>query len=103
MRHARKHLGWALDAAAETAGTAAAVLKTHRNCVLTAEQPVAVRRYLAEAYHGAKIRIPTPDGPVTRIRRGSFTAISYSRRKLRPAGPRASRCMSYHGERSATS
>jgi tRNA-dihydrouridine synthase B len=51
MRHARKHLGWALDAAAETAGTAAAVLKTHRNCVLTAEQPVAVRRYLAEAYH----------------------------------------------------
>jgi nifR3 family TIM-barrel protein len=49
-RHARKHLGWALDAAAETAGAPAIVLKAHRQRVLTAEEPGAVRRHLAEAY-----------------------------------------------------
>ena len=49
-RHARKHLGWALDAAAETAGAGAAVLKAHRGRVLTAEEPVQVRRHLADAY-----------------------------------------------------
>ena len=49
-RHARKHLGWALDAAAETAGAPAMLLKAHRHRVLTAEEPGAVRRHLAEAY-----------------------------------------------------
>jgi tRNA-dihydrouridine synthase B len=49
-RHARKHLGWALDAAAETAGVAVAVLKAHRGRVLTADAPVQVRRHLADAY-----------------------------------------------------
>ena len=49
-RHARKHLGWALDAAAETAGSGPLVLKAHRNRVLTADEPSAVRRHLAEAY-----------------------------------------------------
>jgi len=49
-RHARKHLGWGLDAAAASAGTADAVLKGHRQRVLTAEDPHAVRRYLADAY-----------------------------------------------------
>src|SRR5499433_3432679 len=49
-RHARKHLGWGLDAAAASAGTADAVLKVHRQRVLTAEDPHAVRRYLADAY-----------------------------------------------------
>jgi tRNA-dihydrouridine synthase B len=49
-RHARKHLGWALDAAAETARASAALLKAHRARVLTAEDPAAVRRHLAEAY-----------------------------------------------------
>jgi nifR3 family TIM-barrel protein len=49
-RHARKHLGWALDAAAETAGASAALLKMHRGQVLTAADPVAVRRRLAAAY-----------------------------------------------------
>jgi tRNA-dihydrouridine synthase B len=48
-RHARKHLGWALDAAAETA-RASEALKAHRARVLTAEDPVAVRRHLADAY-----------------------------------------------------
>ena len=49
-RHARKHLGWALDCAAESAGVAPEVLKQHRVRVLTAEQPVEAQRYLADAY-----------------------------------------------------
>jgi nifR3 family TIM-barrel protein len=49
-RHARKHLGWALDAAAATAGAPPALLKDHRARVLTAEEPAQARRQLAEAY-----------------------------------------------------
>jgi nifR3 family TIM-barrel protein len=49
-RHARKHLGWALEAAAETADASDALLKVHRARVLTAEDPAAVRRHLAQAY-----------------------------------------------------
>jgi len=49
-RHARKHLGWALDSAATTAGVRAEVLKRHRSRVLTAEEPTQARRLLAEAY-----------------------------------------------------
>jgi tRNA-dihydrouridine synthase B len=49
-RHARKHLGWALSAAAETAAMPDAVLKAHRARVLTADDPAAVRRHLADAY-----------------------------------------------------
>jgi nifR3 family TIM-barrel protein len=49
-RQARKHLGWALEVAAETAHVANALLKVHRARVLTAEDPAAVRRHLAEAY-----------------------------------------------------
>src|SRR5262249_60959940 len=49
-RHARKHLGWALDAAAETAGASDAALKAHRGRVLTADDPTAVRRPLADGY-----------------------------------------------------
>jgi tRNA-dihydrouridine synthase B len=49
-RHARKHLGWALDVAAETAGPGPLLLKAHRNRVLTANESAAVRRHLAEAY-----------------------------------------------------
>jgi len=50
-RHARKHLGWALDAAAETAGVAEDALKAARVRVLTAEEPAQVRRGLADAFH----------------------------------------------------
>jgi tRNA-dihydrouridine synthase B len=50
-RHARKHLGWALDAAAQTAGVADDVRKAARVRVLTAVEPTRVRRYLADAYH----------------------------------------------------
>jgi len=49
-RHARKHLGWALDTAAATCGVPPALLKDHRARVLTAEEPAQARRHLAEAY-----------------------------------------------------
>jgi tRNA-dihydrouridine synthase B len=49
-RHARKHLGWALDTAAATAGAPIALLKHHRARVLTAEEPAHARRHLADAY-----------------------------------------------------
>jgi len=49
-RHARKHLAWALDVAAASAGAPAALLKHHRSRVLTAEEPRQARQLLAEAY-----------------------------------------------------
>jgi tRNA-dihydrouridine synthase len=49
-RHARKHLGWGLDAAAATAGASESLLKAHRQRVLTAELPALVHRHLAEAF-----------------------------------------------------
>ena len=49
-RHARKHLGWALDSAAATAGVSTDLLKQHRARVLTAEEPAQARRMLADAY-----------------------------------------------------
>ena len=49
-RHARKHLGWALEAAAETAGVDVPLLRAWRARVLTAEEPAQVRRHLADAY-----------------------------------------------------
>ena len=49
-RHARKHLGWALDSAAATAGVSVELLKSHRSRVLTAEEPAHARRLLEEAY-----------------------------------------------------
>jgi nifR3 family TIM-barrel protein len=52
VRHARKHLGWALDAAAETAGVSAAQLKSARAHVLTSDDPAEVRRRLAGAFDG---------------------------------------------------
>jgi nifR3 family TIM-barrel protein len=50
LRHARKHLGWALDAAAVTAGTARDTLKRWRATVLTSETPGEARSRLAQAY-----------------------------------------------------
>ena len=49
-RHARKHLGWALDSAAASAGAPVEILKAHRTRVLTAEAPAQARQLLAEAY-----------------------------------------------------
>ena len=50
LRHARKHLGWALDAAAATTGVALDTLKRWRGSVLTSETPADARRRLTEAY-----------------------------------------------------
>jgi tRNA-dihydrouridine synthase B len=50
VKHARKHLAWALDAATETANAAPASIKDVRTRVLTAENPGDVRRHLADAY-----------------------------------------------------
>jgi nifR3 family TIM-barrel protein len=50
LRHARKHLGWALDTAAETAGAPAERLKAHRERVLPQNDPRVVTRLLAEAF-----------------------------------------------------
>ena len=49
-RHARKHLGWALDSAAASVGASIELLKCHRNRVLTADDPARARRLLADAY-----------------------------------------------------
>jgi nifR3 family TIM-barrel protein len=49
-KHARKHLGWALDAAAETAGAPDELRREWRARVLPNEDPRAVRRGLAEAF-----------------------------------------------------
>jgi tRNA-dihydrouridine synthase B len=50
LRHARKHVGWALDAAAETAGASSELLKAQRQRVLPLDNARAVRRALAEAF-----------------------------------------------------
>ncbi len=50
LRHARKHLGWALDAAAASAGIALDTLKRWRANVLTSEDPAAARNRLTEAF-----------------------------------------------------
>jgi tRNA-dihydrouridine synthase len=51
-KHARKHLGWALDTAAETAGASPEQLKAARTDVLPAEEPAEVKRRLCAAYEG---------------------------------------------------
>ena len=50
LRHARKHLGWSLDAAAAQAGASIEVLKRFRARVLMAGQPAEVMRGVSEAY-----------------------------------------------------
>jgi nifR3 family TIM-barrel protein len=56
-KHARKHLGWALDAAAETAGAPDALRKEWRARVLPLEEPRAVTRGLAEAFSALAWRV----------------------------------------------
>ena len=50
LRHARKHLGWALDVAAKISSAPASVLKTWRQRILTAEDPHGVHRSLHQAF-----------------------------------------------------
>jgi len=65
-RHARKHLGWALDRAAVDAGVPADLLKRHRTKVLTAEAPDAVRLHLAEAFDAFASQRPRADAAALR-------------------------------------
>jgi tRNA-dihydrouridine synthase B len=50
LRHARKHLGWALEVAAGYSRAPAEVLKNWRGKILTSEDPRAVQRSLDEAF-----------------------------------------------------
>ncbi len=50
LRHARKHLGWALEVAATCACAPAAVLKNWRGKILTADDPRLVHRSLDDAF-----------------------------------------------------
>jgi tRNA-dihydrouridine synthase len=50
VRYARKHLGWALEAAAASAGVPEDELKLRRHRVLTQDEPGAARRLLADAF-----------------------------------------------------
>jgi tRNA-dihydrouridine synthase B len=52
VRYARKHLGWALDTAAETVGAPPAQCKYERQRVLTLDDAHAVIRALASAFAG---------------------------------------------------
>jgi tRNA-dihydrouridine synthase B len=57
VRHARKHLGWALDVAGQSAGAPAALNKAMRAQVLTATEPAAVLDHLAEAFDAFSPRL----------------------------------------------
>ena len=57
VRHARKHLGWALEVAARTARAPLALLKHARAQVLTATEPGAALRHLAQAYDAFSLRL----------------------------------------------
>ncbi len=50
LRHARKHLGWALEVAARCSRAPAATLKTWRAKILTSEDPTGVNRSLQDAF-----------------------------------------------------
>jgi nifR3 family TIM-barrel protein len=50
LRHARKHLGWALDVAAGVSRAPAERLKAWRKTILTSEDPGAVHRSLQDAF-----------------------------------------------------
>ena len=49
-KHARKHLGWALEAAASSAGSSVTSLKEHRARVLTAETSLEAKAKLKDAF-----------------------------------------------------
>jgi hypothetical protein len=51
MRHARKHLGWALDVAATSVTASTETLKRWRQKILTSEEPADVRRALHDAFN----------------------------------------------------
>jgi tRNA-dihydrouridine synthase B len=50
LRHARKHLGWALDAASQYSRAPAATIKAWRQKILTSNDPAGVHRALQDAF-----------------------------------------------------
>jgi tRNA-dihydrouridine synthase B len=50
LRHARKHLGWALEIAAQCSRAPATKLKSWRQKVLTSDEPAGVHRALEDAF-----------------------------------------------------
>jgi tRNA-dihydrouridine synthase B len=50
LRHARKHLGWALEIASRCSRAQAEKLKTWRERILTSDDPHRVHRYLEDAF-----------------------------------------------------
>jgi tRNA-dihydrouridine synthase B len=50
LRHARKHLGWALEIAAQYSRAPAMTLKSWRQKILTSDQPSGVHRSLQDAF-----------------------------------------------------
>jgi len=50
LRHARKHLGWALDVAAQCSRAPAATIKDWRQKILTSDDPTGVHRSLQDAF-----------------------------------------------------
>jgi nifR3 family TIM-barrel protein len=50
LRHARKHLGWALDVAAQCSLAPAATIKSWRQKILTSEDAAGVHRSLQDAF-----------------------------------------------------
>jgi tRNA-dihydrouridine synthase len=50
LRHARKHLGWALEVAARCGRAPASTLKNWRAKILTSEDPAGVHRSLTDAF-----------------------------------------------------
>jgi nifR3 family TIM-barrel protein len=50
LRHARKHLGWSLDVAAQTSSVSNEKLKHWRSAILTEEEPARVHRALDAAF-----------------------------------------------------
>lgn len=50
LRHARKHLGWALEIAAGCSRAPATMLKSWRGQILTSDNPQAVHRSLGDAF-----------------------------------------------------
>ena len=50
LRHARKHLGWALDAASQCSRAPAVTIKTWRQKILTSSDPAGVHRALQDAF-----------------------------------------------------
>jgi tRNA-dihydrouridine synthase B len=56
-KQARKHLGWALDVAAASAGASSETLRTWRRHVLTAPAPAETGRRLADAFSAFTWRV----------------------------------------------